>query len=64
MLQSFQVWQQLIITHRQQPIASAMGQKGETIMSHALVKIWIHGVFGTKDRTLRYKNIFTYILCR
>ena len=36
---------------KQQPIASAMGRKGETAMPHSLVKIWIHGVFGTKDRT-------------
>ena len=37
--------------HIQQPIASAMGKKRETSMSHSLLKIWIHGVFGTKDRT-------------
>ena len=34
----------------QQPIASAMGERKKT-MSHSLVKIWIHGVLGTKDRT-------------
>lgn len=27
-----------------------MGKEGKTPMSHSLVKIWIHGVFGTKDR--------------
>lgn len=36
--------------HIHQPIASAMGDERRRIMSHSLVKIWIHGVFGTKDR--------------
>ncbi len=35
-----------------------MGQKGDTIMSHSLLKIWIHGVFGTKDRTSLINNNF------
>jgi REP element-mobilizing transposase RayT len=27
-------------------------------MSHSLLKIWIHGIFGTKDRTSLIKNTF------
>ena len=27
-------------------------------MSHSLLKIWIHGVFGTKDRTSLINNTF------
>ena len=27
-------------------------------MSHSLIKIWIHGVFGTKDRTSLINNTF------
>jgi len=27
-------------------------------MSHSLLKIWIHGIFGTKDRTALIKNSF------
>ncbi|OGU76742.1 MAG: hypothetical protein A2V93_06645 [Ignavibacteria bacterium RBG_16_34_14] len=27
-------------------------------MSHSLFKIWIHGIFGTKDRTSLIKNTF------
>jgi REP element-mobilizing transposase RayT len=27
-------------------------------MSHSLLKIWIHGIFGTKDRTTLIKNSF------
>ena len=34
----------------QQPITSVMGERKKA-MSHSLVKIWIHGVLGTKDRT-------------
>lgn len=27
-------------------------------MSHSLLKVWIHGIFGTKDRTSLIKNTF------
>jgi REP element-mobilizing transposase RayT len=37
--------------HIQQPIASAMVEERKADVPHSLVKIWIHGVFGTKDRT-------------
>ena len=37
--------------------ASAVLLKGST-MSHSLIKIWIHGVFSTKDRAALIKNSF------
>lgn len=57
-------------TEAKQPIASAMGTEINLIkvltasavyggtMSHSLVNVWVHGIFGTKDRTALIKNSF------